>query len=133
CVMARSLAFLYGILVYAVFLLTFLYLIGFVGNLLVPKSIDSGAVTATGTALVIDILLIALFGVQHSVMARPAFKQWWTSFVPAPIERSTYMLVASAVLILLFWQWRPMGQPVWTLHAAWAQYAMWAIFAAGFL
>jgi methanethiol S-methyltransferase len=130
--MMRSIAFLYGILVYGVFFLTFLYLIGFVGNLLVPKSIDTGSVTATGTALLINILLIALFGVQHSVMARPAFKQWWTRIVPAPIERSTYVLLASAVLILLFWQWRPMGQPIWNLQAAWAQYAMWAIFAAGF-
>ena len=131
--MARSLAFLYGIVVYAVFFLTFLYLIGFVGNLLVPKSIDSGAVTATGTALLINVLLIALFGVQHSVMARPAFKNWWTRIVPAPIERSTYVLLASAVLILLFWQWRPMGQTVWNLQAAWAQYVMWALFGAGFL
>lgn len=131
--MMRSIAFLYGILVYGVFFLTFLYLIGFVGNLLVPKSIDAGSVTATGTALVVNILLIALFGVQHSVMARPGFKKWWTRIVPAPIERSTYVLLASAVLILLFWQWRPMGQTIWDLQALWAQYLMWAIFAAGFL
>lgn len=130
--MARSIAFLYGILAYGIFFLTFLYLIGFVGNLLVPKSIDSGAVTATGTALLINFALIALFGVQHSVMARPGFKAWWTRIVPASIERSTYVLVASAVLILLYWQWRPMGQTIWDLQAAWAQYVMWAIFAAGF-
>lgn len=130
--MLRSIAFLYGILAYGIFFLTFLYLIGFLGNFIVPKSIDTGPVTATAAALIIDLVLITLFGVQHSVMARPGFKQWWTRTVPNPIERSTFVLVASLVLILLFWQWRPMGQIVWDLQADWARYVMWAIFAAGF-
>ena len=130
--MARSFAFLYGVVAYGIFFLTFLYLIGFVGNLVVPKSIDTGAVIGTGAALVINIVLIALFGVQHTVMARPGFKERWTRIVPASIERSTYVLLASLILILLFWQWRPMGRIIWELQAAWAQYVMWAIFFGGF-
>jgi protein-S-isoprenylcysteine O-methyltransferase Ste14 len=131
--MGRSIAFLYGVVAYGVFFLAFLYLIGFVGNILVPKSIDTGAVTSTATALLINIGLIALFGVQHTVMARPGFKAWWTRIVPTPIERSTYVLLASLVLILLYWQWRPMGRVVWDLQAIWAQYVMWAVFFGGFL
>jgi len=131
--MGRSIAFLYGVVAYGIFFLTFLYLIGFVGNLLVPKSIDTGAVTNTAAALLINFVLIALFGVQHSVMARPAFKKRWTRIVPTSIERSTFVLLASLILILLFWQWRPMGQIVWDLQAAWAQYLMWAVFFGGFV
>lgn len=130
--MGRSIAFVYGVLCYCIFFVTFLYLIGFLGNLLVPRSIDSGVASATGTALLINIGLIALFGLQHSVMARPGFKAWWTKIVPKSIERSTYVLLTSLVLILLYWQWQPMGQVIWQADAAWSQAVLWGVFFAGF-
>jgi protein-S-isoprenylcysteine O-methyltransferase Ste14 len=111
--MARILAFLYGLAAYVTFLGTFLYAIGFVTGLPVPKTIDSGPIVPLAEALVVNLLLLSLFAVQHSVMARPPFKRWWMQFVPPSVERSTYVLLASLALILLFWQWRPMPDPVW--------------------
>jgi len=111
----RLMAFVFGLAAYLVFFVTFLYAIGFVTGLVVPKTIDMGTTVPVGEALVIDILLMSLFAVQHSIMARKPFKRWWTQFVPVAIERSTFVLFASLTLILLFWQWRPILMIVWEI------------------
>jgi protein-S-isoprenylcysteine O-methyltransferase Ste14 len=112
---------LYALVSYAVFTASFLYALGFVGNYVVPKSIDVGPASNVGEAIVVDLLLMSLFAIQHTVMARPAFKRWLTEFIPAACQRSTYVLLSSLILILLFWQWRPIPAPVWQASgiAAW--------------
>ena len=109
-------ALAYGFAAYLVFFGTFLYAIGFVAGLVVPKTIDTGSVGPMGEALVVNVLLLSLFALQHSVMARKPFKRWMTQFVPASIERSTYVLLASLALILVFWQWRPIPAIVWEVR-----------------
>jgi protein-S-isoprenylcysteine O-methyltransferase Ste14 len=128
--MTRLIAFLYGLAAYVVFFVTVLYAIGFVTGLVVPKTIDTGAVVPLAEAIIVNVLLMSLFAIQHSVMARKQFKQWWTQYVPRPVERSTYVLLASLALLLLFWQWRPIPAVVW--HAANPQIAM-AVLALSFV
>lgn len=112
----RVIAFLYGLAAYLVFFVTILYAIGFVMGVVVPKSIDTGTESSATEAVVVNLLLMALFAVQHSVMARRQFKAWWTTYVPKPVERSTYVLLSSICLLLLFWQWRPMASIVWQVE-----------------
>ena len=131
--MGRMLALVYGVVSYIVFFVTFLYAIAFVGNLFVPKSIDIGGDAAANltTALIVNIILLSIFAIQHSVMARPAFKRWWTSIIPQAVERSTYVLLSSLALALLFWQWRPITGVLWDVNNAVGMYLLWALFGLG--
>jgi protein-S-isoprenylcysteine O-methyltransferase Ste14 len=124
--------FVYGLTCYAIFFITFLYLIAFLANLIVPKGIDDGVPIATVTAVLIDLGLIALFGIQHSVMARPAFKKRLAAFLPQSVERSTFVLASSVVLIMLYWQWRPLPQVVWFIQLPVWQASLWGLLLAGF-
>jgi methanethiol S-methyltransferase len=131
--MNRKLALAYGVFAYALFFGTFCYAIGFLGNVFVPRSIDSAPTSPWATALAIDALLLGIFAVQHSVMARPAFKRWWTQFVPEPIERSTYVLFSSIALILTFAFWQPLGGAIWTVENATGRFLLYTLYAIGWL
>jgi protein-S-isoprenylcysteine O-methyltransferase Ste14 len=114
--MKRILVFAYGLISYVIFLGTFLYLAAFLGNVFAVGGMDSPATDHVVPALLIDALLVAVFSLQHSIMARPQFKKWWTKFVPEPMERSSYVMFSNLALILLFWQWRPVGGVIWDLQ-----------------
>jgi protein-S-isoprenylcysteine O-methyltransferase Ste14 len=131
--MGRIIAFIFGLGSYGLFFLAFLYLVGFLAGHYVPKGIDDGAPTSTGLALLVNLGLVALFGLQHSIMARPAFKRRITELISPSVERSTFVLATSLVLVLLFWQWRPMGEVIWHVGSGWGAGLLWALFAAGFL
>jgi methanethiol S-methyltransferase len=131
--MGRALVFAYGLFAYSVFFVTFLYAAGFVGNILVPKAMDSAPTAPFGLALLINLGLLGLFAFQHSVMARPAFKRVLTRVVPPAAERSTYVLASSLALILLFWQWSPLGGVVWTIEHPVGRGVMYGAFAFGWL
>lgn len=125
--------FSYGVISYAIFFVTYLYAIGFVGNIGVPVTIDGAPQVSLWQAFAVNSVLLGIFAIQHSVMARPGFKKWWTRVVPKPIERSTYVLFSSIALIALFVFWEPMGGVVWNITDPAGQAVMWGIFAAGWL
>ncbi len=131
--MKRMFVFVYGVVCYGAFFGTLLYAIGFIGNFGVPKSIDSGPQGSTAAALLIDGALLALFALQHSIMARPWFKRAWNRIVPEPAERSTYVLFSSAALLFMFWKWQPIGGVIWNLSGGIGQTIMLGLYAAGLL
>lgn len=129
--MGRILALIYGIISYAAFLAAFCYAIAFVGDFYVPKTINSGEAGAVLPSLLINAGLLALFAIQHSGMARPGFKKWWTKIIPKPIERSTYVLLASGTLFLLYWLWQPITDPIWSVENEIGRWVLWGLFGLG--
>lgn len=123
--------FTYGLVSYTIFLGTFLYACGWVGGFLTPTTLDGPSTEPFGRSLAIDLGLLTLFALQHSVMARPAFKAWWTRLVPQPIERATYTLFSSLALILMFWMWRPLGVEIWSVQSSVGQVVLYGLFAFG--
>ncbi len=128
----RVAALVYGIASYLVFFCSIVYAVAFIGNYLVPKSIDVGSESGLSESILIDMVLLGVFAVQHSIMARPAFKRWWTRIVPASCERSTYVLISSLLLILIFWQWRPIVTTIWQV-AGWPATMLTAVYWIGWL
>ncbi|MCO6044472.1 isoprenylcysteine carboxylmethyltransferase family protein [Aeoliella sp. ICT_H6.2] len=131
--MKRAVYMVYGVACHLLFLGTFAYMAGFVGDLWVPKTLDSAPAGPVGVAVAINLLLMVLFAAQHSIMARPAFKRVWTRLVPEPIERSTYVLLSCLVTMVLMWQWRTIDTVVWDVHSPWLRGALWTLFAIGWL
>lgn len=129
----RTAFFVYGVAAYALFLAAILYAIGFLGNFIVPRKVDSEMAGAPITAVVVDVLLLLAFAVQHNVMARPWFKRWWTRIVPQPIERSTFVAAASLLLFLLYWQWRGIPEQLWEVKNSAARAAIWTLYGLGWL
>ncbi|WP_017302039.1 methanethiol S-methyltransferase [Nodosilinea nodulosa] len=130
---ARVAAFIYGIVCYAIFFVTFLYAVGFIGNFAVPKSIDSASIIPLRQALLVNVGLLGFFGLQHSSMARQEFKAWWTRFVPTSIERSTYVLFSSLCLVMLFYFWQPLGITIWNVENPIVRNLFYACFGFGWL
>jgi len=131
--MARTFYLIYGLFCYLLFLATYAWMAGFAGNFIVPVTLDGPATGPLWLAIVVNLALITLFGVQHSVMARPAFKRWWTRLIPEPIERSTYVLASCICLIALMLFWRPVGGVIWDVQSMLGRAVFWAMFAAGWL
>src|SRR5689334_23856937 len=123
--MKRYLTVAYGVAAYLLFLAVFLYLVAFLGNFWVPRTVDHGLSAPIGEAVLVNMVLVGLFGLQHSVMARPGFKAWWTRVVPSSIERSTYVMLSNAVLVLLYWQWRTMSAVIWEVELPLGRLALW--------
>ena len=126
--MKRFLIVAYGAAAYLLFLAAFLYLVAFLGNFWVPRTVDHGVSSSIGEAVLINIALLGVFAVQHSIMARPSFKAWWTRFVPASIERSTYVVLSSAALVLLYWQWRTIPAVLWDVRLPAGRLVLWTLF-----
>ncbi|MEX0648757.1 MAG: methanethiol S-methyltransferase [Balneolaceae bacterium] len=131
--MKKIIAFIYGVIAYLVFLGAFLYAIAFTGDFAVAKTINTGLETPFTQALLINVVLLSIFALQHSIMARPGFKEWWTKFIPQSIERSTYVLLSSLALILIYWQWRPMPDIVWQVQNEAGEILLYGLFAAGWI
>lgn len=131
--MKKSIILLYGIFAYVIFLIAFLYAIGFVGNFIVPKSIDSGTETTLLSSLFINVILLSVFALQHSIMARPVFKKWFITIISPAMERSTYILLSSLALLLIYWQWQPITTIVWETESTIAIYILTGIFFIGWL
>lgn len=130
--MGALFSFVYGVVVYVFFLGTFFYAIAFIGDVVVPKTIDTGTPVSLAEALTVNLLLLGIFAVQHSVMARRSFKSWWSRIVPQHVERSTYVLAATLALALLIWQWRPIAEPiVWKVTNNLGTQILWAVFGLG--
>lgn len=127
----RVFIFAYGLVAYFSFLVAILYAIGFVGNLVVPKGIDAGTPGPVSQAILINVLMLAVFAIQHTIMARFAFKAWWTKIIPEAAERSTFVLITSSILLFTFWQWRPMPEVVWRVDSQLFQYVLYAVYALG--
>jgi protein-S-isoprenylcysteine O-methyltransferase Ste14 len=129
----RALVLGYGLVAYLLFLAVFVYTIGFLANVGVPKGVDDGPDSSTVAAVIVNAALLGLFAVQHSIMARPWFKRWWTRIIPPSIERSTFVLAASVILALLLWQWRPLPATVWSVDVSWAAALLWTLYGLGWL